>query len=476
MKKKRKKKNRKPVIILSVILIVILCVMLVSYSLYKREMATDKIFKGVSVGGVDVSQLSKDEALTKVTERYTGDLNDKKINFVGHDTRYSISLKELGYTAQINEAVDKAYGVGRSGNIIENVSKIFSLPVDKEDITIVERFDDAHVERVINFLEEKTKQDSKDAYLSYADGEFQIVPEQTGTYLNKDKLKLNLYDTLRKNEDVILPVNVEKPTVTSKDFEGITGVVGEFTTDFSKSSSNRKQNIALASSRFNNFFVKPGEVVSFNDHIGDISKETGYMDAGVIINGQFDSGVGGGVCQVSTTVYNALLLADIKIKERANHSLPVAYVPMGTDAAVASGFIDLKFENSTNSNIYITCGVNNGRLTCRIFGNTAQKDYQVNIVPKQREVIEPNIKTVKSDEMFEGEEKIDKNGSNGFKYETYKQIIKNGKVVSETKISNSYYKPQDKVVIVGTKKPEIENPEENPLEETTKDTKSKGRE
>ena len=356
------------------------------------------------------------------------------------------------------------------------MSKIFSLPVDKEDITIVERFDDAHVERVIDFLEEKTKQDSKDAYLSYADGEFQIVPEQMGTYLNKDKVKLNLYEALRKNEDVILPVNEEKPAITTKDFEGITGVVGEFTTDFSKSSSNRKQNIALASSRFNNFFVKPGEVVSFNDHIGDISKETGYMDAGVIINGQFDSGVGGGVCQVSTTVYNALLLADIKIKERSNHSLPVAYVPMGTDAAVAAGFKDLKFENSTDSNIYVTCGVKDGRITCRIFGNTAQKDYQVNIVPKQREVIEPNIKTVKSDEMFEGEEKIDKNGSNGFKYETYKQIIKNGKVVSETKISNSYYKPQDKVVIVGTKKPEIENPEENPLEEMTKDTKSKGRE
>lgn len=476
MKKKRKKKNKKPLIILSVVLIAVLVLTIFSYALYKREMATDKIFKGVSIGGVDVSQLSKEEALQKVNDRYMGNIAEEKINFIGNNTRYSISLKELGYTAYINEAVDKAYDVGRRGKLFQNLSKIFSLSVDKEDITIVERFDDVQVDKVIDFLEEKTKQDSKDAYLSYENGELNIVPEQVGTYLNTEKLKSNIYNSLSKKEDVVLPINVEKPAITMENFKGITGVLGEFTTDFSKSSSNRKQNIALASSRFTNFFVKPGEVISYNQHIGDVSKETGYLDAGVIINGEFDSGVGGGICQVSTTVYNALLLSDLNIKERSNHSLPVAYVPMGTDAAVADGYKDLKFENSSNSNIYVTCGVKDGKLTCRIFGNTDDKDYTVNIVPRQREVIEPNVKNIKSEEMFEGEEKIEKNGSNGFRYETYKQIIKDGKVVSETKISNSYYKPQDKVILVGTKKPEVEDQEENPKEDTTKDTKAKGRE
>ncbi len=222
-----------------------------------------------------------------------------------------------------------------------------------------------------------------------------------------------------------------------------------FTTEFTNSTLERKHNIKLASKKINKYFLDVGAEFSFNKTVGLRTLENGFLEAKIISNGKFTNGVGGGVCQVSTTLYNAVLLADLKITEFHPHSLPVSYVLPSFDAMVNSYTADLRFINNTKNPIIIYTFCSEKSLTVKIFGE--QKDYLI----ERESVIKEKVLNTETEYVLDvndeynlekGEEKIISYGSNGLKSQGYIIKRKNGKIISKKLIRNDFYKPTKKII------------------------------
>ena len=176
-----------------------------------------------------------------------------------------------------------------------------------------------------------------------------------------------------------VPLKEEAKKITDEMIAGITDVLAEFSTRFSAGNYNRSSNIKLAASKLDGVILLPGETVSYNDTVGRRTVRAGFKEAGVYLNGRHDTGIGGGICQVSTTLYNAALFADLGIVSRQNHSMPVPYVPLGRDATVDYGNIDLVLRNTTPDPIVISSQYRPGKLTFRVLG-TKRDDVKVRMV------------------------------------------------------------------------------------------------
>ena len=227
----------------------------------------------------------------------------------------------------------------------------------------------------------------------------------------------------------------------------------EFSTDYSKSSAERKHNISLAAKTLNGTFVDVGGEFSFNGTVGARTEKRGYKRAKIIVNGEFVEGVGGGVCQVSTTLYNAVVRAGLKITEYHAHSLSVSYVSPSADAMVNSGSADLRFINDTHNPVIIKATANGSKLTVKIYGEPLQEKYELKSVIKSE--IPPEYAVIKDTageypDLYLGERRIVKNGKKGIISEGYIVKTLNGKVVSKTRVRRDRYLAIDGVIVEGT--------------------------
>ena len=229
----------------------------------------------------------------------------------------------------------------------------------------------------------------------------------------------------------------------------------EFSTDYSGSSEERKHNIALAVKSLDKTFVDVGGEFSFNRTVGERSEKRGYKSAKIISKGKFTEGVGGGVCQVSTTVYNALLLADIPITEFHPHSLTVSYIEPSFDAMVSYGFADLRAKNTTKNPVIIYATANGDKITVKVFGepmkiSVTRKSVIIGDIP-----LPPDEEILDSDDEFpdldSGEKKIIGYGKKGLRSEGIIIKRKNGKTVSNRIIRKDRYAPVPRTVVIGTK-------------------------
>ena len=227
----------------------------------------------------------------------------------------------------------------------------------------------------------------------------------------------------------------------------------EFSTDYSKSSTERKHNISLAAKTLNGTFVDVGGEFSFNGTVGARTEKRGYKRAKIIVNGEFVEGVGGGVCQVSTTLYNAAVRAGLKLTEFHAHSLSFSYVSPSADAMVNSGSADLRFINDTHNPVIIKATANGSKLTVKIYGEPLQEKYELKSVIKSE--IPPEYAVIKDTageypDLYLGERRIIKNGKKGIISEGYIVKTLNGKVVSKTRVRRDRYLAIDGVIVEGT--------------------------
>ncbi|MET3617421.1 vancomycin resistance protein YoaR [Peptoniphilus olsenii] len=439
---------------------IVLAMILVSLIFYSIEKNNSNIHKGVKIEGISVSHMSKNEAIKKVKEETDQKIAAHIINFTFNDESYPVSLEQFGYTLDLEQAADKAYEIGRSKSSIKNFFQIVFGPIFSNNIIADGDLNRDSLDKVILDLNKKIYIKPEDAYIKEnSDGSVDIIEEKIGRYMDNDEFGKILGEDFINKDKIELPVYSTEPNVKSNYYAGIDKVYADFETNYSSSSKGRKENIRLASSKFNNLKVEPGQEISFNNVVGDVTADKGFKEATVIIGGNAESGIGGGICQVSTTLYNSLVMSDLEIVERHNHSRPINYVKLGTDAAVVSDYKDLKFKNNTNNPILIQAIANGDNLSFKIFGNSKDRDYTVKMVPKLLGVVNPNTITRYSDNMYEGDQVVKEAGSKGYSYETFKEVIKDGKIISTEKITNSYYIPKDRVVVIGTR--------ENDKEETT---------
>lgn len=288
-----------------------------------------------------------------------------------------------------------------------------------------------------------------DAY--YETNPYVVHPSSTGLEFNisLDEAKSLLQE---EKEEYIIPLKVTYPKVSTNDIgsEAFPDLLSSFSTSFTSSNSSRSTNIRLSASKINGKVLMPGESFSFNQVVGKRTAAAGFQPAPAYYNGKTVLEYGGGICQVSSTLYNAVLYANLEVTERTNHGYKPSYVKPGLDATVSWGGPDFKFTNNRDYPIRFVCDTSNKILKVYIYGLKRDTDYKVVLDAQYVSTIYATITYKKDSSLSKGESKVIQNGSNGCKTATYKYLYdSNGTLISSKCISRDTYNPHNKVIAVG---------------------------
>jgi len=384
--------------------------------------ASGRIAPGVKVVGVDIGGLKKPEAVEKL-RGWARERLSATLEFYAAGQKWTGTLADIGVLVDTEKMADAAYTIGRRGNFYVKLTESLGILRGTADLKPRYRFDEGKIRALVDKIDKSVAVSPRDAKLAFVDGVRSITPEVLGKKIDKDNaVKLIKAAVERNDARVILSLIVDKPEVASADLLQVDTLLARYTTRYAEWRRDRTHNVKLAAKAVNGKLIKPGGVFSYNEVVGPRMKENGFKDALIYVNGKMIPGTGGGICQVSSTVYNAALLANLKIVERSNHSMPVTYVPLGRDATVAYGLLDLKFKNTTSAPIYIAAKANGGMLTVEIYG-AGQYKKDVKIVTTSPKVVrKPNGKTLTA-------------------VSVYRVLQENGVVTAREQISYDRYNP-----------------------------------
>ena len=254
-----------------------------------------------------------------------------------------------------------------------------------------------------------------------------------------------------EQEEYQIPLKITVPAITTDMLgeEAFPNVLGSFSTRYDASNKSRATNIELACEAINGKVLMPGEVFSFNGTVGNTTAAKGYMLAGAYSAGELVQNYGGGVCQVSSTIYNVALYANLEIVERYNHSAVVSYVDPGRDATISYGSRDFKFKNNREYAVKLNARATNGILEVEIRGIFEKEEYEIEIVSEKTETIPCNVKYKYDSNLEVGQEVVETIGANGAKSIAYLVVKKNGKILSKSVLSEDSYNPMTRVVRTG---------------------------
>lgn len=260
---------------------------------------------------------------------------------------------------------------------------------------------------------------------------------------------------------VSLPIITTSPQVTLAKLmeEGIERKIVEFTTSFSTSGEGRSYNVTVAAKALNDTLLMPDEIFDYGQIVTKAEKVYGYKEAPVILKGKLTPGIGGGICQVSSTLYNAALLSGMDIVERRNHSLVVHYLPKGLDATFADGYVNFKFRNSTGKQLLIRTVVKDKNLTVKLFG-TMPKNVTYRTETAEVKVIPPKIDYVANNKLLLGKQDLLQQGEPGYVIESYLIKLVNSEIIERRKLSNDTYRAQNTLIAVNPRDPRL-NPDDN---------------
>jgi len=438
----------------------ILGVIVIPMAFVSSAINNNKIVPNTYVDDVNIGDLSENEAIKKLEKKY----NEKNIVLKYNDSSWTISPSEIGFKYNIEQTVKDAYKSSRDGNFIQNASDVISANLgNKTDIKLELDYDISKLDNKLGEIAKEIDVPAKDAIITVIGSNINVTKEQVGKKVEIQETKKSIEEGITNNNLTIdLVVKEDKPEVTQSQLQSIDTVLGQYSTTFNSNVAGRTHNVKLAARSTSNILLMPGEEFSYNDSTGPRSIANGYQNAPVIVQGELQEGVGGGVCQVSTTLYNAVLYSGIEISGVKNHSIPSSYAPKGRDATVAYGAIDFKFKNNFDYPIYIKNTVSGNKVICQIYG---AKEYKrkIEIVTSTDKVVPSSVKKVNDKNLEQGTEKVTQKGRNAYYVSTYR-IYKDGsgKVVKKEKIANFYYPPKQTVISVGTKPPEPKPPTTQP--------------
>jgi vancomycin resistance protein YoaR len=413
------------------------------------------IYPGVYIEDIDVSGKTIREAEELLQKNYGDILASKKIEIYAGEKAYALEYSELEARFNIAQTVEEAFKYGKNENIIKRYRLIKSS--ERTKFKLAFSYNSRALDELINEIEQGLNTSPSNANISVINGVINITPEVNGTKLEKDKLRKVVLDQIngdisKEYVKIEAPVEVTKPEITSEKLSSINGRISSFSTSFAGSAANRIINIELAAKAINGTLLLPGESFSFNDTVGERTKERGYKEAGVIIGDKLESGLGGGICQVSSTLYAALLHTDIKAFGRVNHTLPLAYISKGLDATVDWGNIDFKFKNNLEVPIYLEGYIKDKNVYFNVYSNQGMAKKSYEIATEVYETVQPTIKYIDDPNRYEGEEVVVKKPAVGYKVKVNRKTYENGNIINTELISRDYYMPVSGEIIRGTKK------------------------
>lgn len=303
----------------------------------------------------------------------------------------------------------------------------------------------------------------KDAY--YTKDPFTIYPEVQGIDFDVEAAKELLKE---EKEEYVIKLTITKPKITIDQIgsEAFPDQLSTFTTRYDVSDKDRTTNLEIACQKINGKVVLVGDTFSYNQTLGPRTIAAGYKNGKVYAGGEVVDGIGGGICQISSTLYNTVLMANLEIVERRNHQFVTSYLPAGRDATVVYGAIDFKFKNTRKFPIRIVASAKNGIASVSMYGIKEDSEYTFNFNTKTVASIPFTTKYEEDSTLEPGTEKVKRKGVNGLKTETYITKMLNGKVVSTTLLSKDTYDAMTRVVMKSNKK-ETTNVEANTNSNTT---------
>ena len=354
-------------------LVAIICVLGISINYFnKKYIYTNAIAKNIFIEGIDVSNLTKEEAINYINENITP--SDIQLNYDGETN--IISPDEIDLKYNTSEVVDEAYNYTKTDSYFENIKRFFDLNKNIKNLEIKSLYNENKLSEKIQSISESINVAMENAKVYISDsGNISASSATIGKELDIAATKESIYDAI-KNKDykaIDLKVNIKQPKISTEAAKSVNTLLAEFSTKFSTNDSNRVTNIVLSAKATSDVLLMPGEEFSYNNLTGKRTKSNGYKDAPVIINGKLEQDVGGGVCQVSSTLFNSVLYSGLDVTSRRNHSLKSSYVSIGRDAMVSDGGSDFRFKNPYSHPVYIKNTVSNGVITSKIYGNASDK-------------------------------------------------------------------------------------------------------
>lgn len=331
-------------------------------------------FEGISLDGKNKADIQA------LVNQKMNELNQKSLNYVFQNDKQNYTWKDLGVDYKERDIVDNIFKE-QEGNVMNryNMRKQAENGEVKRDYKLTPQLNTTTYETFIKDKYNETLKNPVNAELSVEGSTVNISQSQNGEKIDKGKLTdLTSAAITSGTPDVVLPVTLIKPERSTEDIQqmGIK-VIAEYSTPMAGRNGNQSYNVNKSANTLSGVIVAPDETFSFNGRVGVTDAAHGYKSAAVYSQGKVIQSAGGGVCQVSSTLYSAALRADLGIVSRSNHSMPVNYLPLGQDAAVADYGPDLKFKNNTGKHIYIQAFSNGGSITTRIFGTNTGKNVEV---------------------------------------------------------------------------------------------------
>jgi len=528
------KKNKNIVIIISLFVFILLMLAIGTQFVY-AVLKNDSVYNGVYVNNISAGGLTESALKELLEKEYIGKTENIEVVLKTGDLSDTFTFSDIGVSYNVPETVDKAFSIGRVGNIFQRLKEIYDVGKNGRTIEIVPSYNKEKLESIVQSLYDKTfvpvkeaellieenrvvlrsghqgksidkqavisqveefiklfkggtieipeiitkpanidvddiykqiSRDAVDASATVENNKVVMIPHVMGRKIDKTELT-SIVSELNKSENTekVLPVTFVTPEITLEKAQKLIfrDVLATASTHFSTSGENnmnRGNNIKLASSTINGKILAPGEIFSFNDTVGKRTTDRGYKTANAYSAGKIIEDVGGGICQVSSTLYNAVLRSNLEIVQRRNHSLTVGYVPLGLDATVSYGSVDFKFKNSSRWPIKIQAKVDeNNNLIFTIIGTNETPGRKIELVTEEQKVTKHTQRIIEDPNLPVGTTRIEQSGKNGYVINTYKVIKQDGKEISRTKISTSVYNPLEEIIIKGTKPvPVPENP------------------
>ena len=513
-----KTKNSNLVVILLIVIssiTILIAIFSTSFALF--NISNTNIIDGISIKGINIGGLSKEEAKQKVEADINNQLSlDINLKYEEYET--SINPAQIEFNYDIDTAIDAAYNIGRDGNIIENNYSILKTLINKKNIDLEFNYNTDNLNSLISDMDINLPNAIKQYSYYVEDGKLIITRGKEGNVIKKEELADEIIDKIQKvNQDeknIVIPVELKSPDdidiekihsevftepkdayyktdpftiyphVEGVDFnmdeakamlqevkdeytinlqytdpeittnkivtEAFPNLLSSFSTKYDASNKDRSTNLKLAMDKINGVVLMPGEEFSYNKVVGERTISAGYKEAKIYSNGKVIDGLGGGICQISTTLYDAVLYANLEVTSRRNHQFVTSYVKAGLDATVVYGSTDFKFKNSRSYPIKIVGEVDGGVAKIDIYGVKEETEYEVKLEPVVINYIPYTTKTIKDSSLPKGKTVVEQSGSNGVKTVTYKYLLLNGKVVSKTVLSNDTYNPMQRIIRVGS--------------------------
>lgn len=333
-------------------------------------------------------------------------------------------------------------------SVKEELNKIESKEQEIELATEIKEPDAIDIEKIYNEIHTE----AKDAY--YTKDPFTIYPHVNGVdfAISMDEAKKIIEE---EKEEYTIPLKITVPKITTDKLgsEAFPDLLGSYTTKYDGGNSDRTTNLRIAINKINGTVVSPGQTFSYNATLGERSVAAGYKEAKVYQGGKVVDGIGGGICQISSTLYNAVVYANLDIVSRKNHGFMTSYTGAGRDATVVYGAIDFKFKNTRKYPIKIVGSVKNGIAKVDIYGVKEDPDYKVEFQTSVTETIPYTITYIDDATLPVGKEVVEQKGTNGCKSVTYKVLYLNGAVVSKKMLSSDTYNAMERVIRRGTATP-----------------------